>query len=166
MLGVDPGTSATGYGLVAHESGSYRLVECGVIRPTSSDPLARKLVDIHDGLREVLGRHEPDLVAVEGIFYGRNARTAAVLGHARGVAVMTAALEGIEVVEYSPSRIKNAVVGSGRADKEQVGYMVQKHLGLREPPSPSDAADGCAAALCHLLVGTGPLAEKAREESA
>lgn len=155
---MDPGTSATGYGLVARESGSFRLLECGVIRPTSSEPLARKLVEIHDGLREVLGRHDPDLVAIEGIFYGRNARTAAVLGHARGVAVLTAALGGLEVAEYSPSRIKNAVVGSGRASKEQVGYMVQKHLGLQEPPSPSDAADGCAAALCHLLVGTGPLA--------
>lgn len=158
---MDPGTSATGYGLVSREGGSFRLVECGVIRPSSSEPLARKLVEIHDGLVEVLGRHEPELVSVEGIFYGRNARTAAVLGHARGVVVMTAALEGLEVMEYSPSRIKNAVVGSGNATKEQVAYMVQKHLGLREAPSPSDAADGCAAALCHLLVGTGPLARRA-----
>lgn len=160
VLGVDPGTSATGYGLVTREAGTFRLVECGVIRPTSSGPLARKLVEIHEGLLEVLDRHEPDLVAVEGIFYGRNARTAAVLGHARGVAVMTAALGGLEVAEYSPSRIKNAVVGSGNATKDQVGYMVQRHLGLSEPPSPSDAADGCAAALCHLLVGTGPLARR------
>lgn len=155
---MDPGTTATGYGLVIRESGSYRLVECGVIRPDGSDPLARKLVDIHEGLREVLERLEPEAVAVEGVFYGQNARTAAVLGHARGVAVMTAALGGCRVAEYSPSRIKKAVVGSGNATKEQVGWMVKKHLGLAEPPSPSDAADGCAAALCHHLVGTGPLA--------
>lgn len=157
---MDPGTTATGYGLVAREDGAYRLLECGVIRPTSSDPLARKLVDIHEGLREVLDRLGPQAVAVEGVFYGQNARTAAVLGHARGVAVMTAALHGCQVAEYSPSRIKKAVVGSGNATKEQVGWMVKKQLGLAEPPSPSDAADGCAAALCHHLVGTGPLAER------
>lgn len=162
---MDPGTAATGYGLVSRESGSFRLLECGVIRPDSSASLSRKLVEIHDGLREVLERNAPEAVAIEGIFYGRNARTAAVLGHARGVAVMTVALEGLEVAEYSPSRIKNAVVGTGRASKEQVGYMVQKHLGLREPPAPSDAADGCAAALCHLLVGTGPLADGVGEGS-
>lgn len=154
---MDPGTTATGYGLVVREGGSCRLVECGVIRPSASDPLARKLLDIHEGLREVLDRLGPEAVAVEGVFYGQNARTAAVLGHARGVAVMTAALHGCEVAEYSPSRIKKAVVGSGNATKEQVGWMVKKQLGLAEPPSPSDAADGCAAALCHHLVGTGPL---------
>lgn len=155
---MDPGTTATGYGLVVREDGSCRLLECGVIRPTGSDPLARKLLEIHEGLREVLERLAPDAVAVEGVFYGQNARTAAVLGHARGVAVMTAALHGCEVAEYSPSRIKKAVVGSGNATKEQVAWMVKKQLSLAEPPSPSDAADGCAAALCHHLVGTGPLA--------
>ena len=155
---MDPGTTATGYGLVVRDGGAHRLVECGVVRPTSSDPLARKLLDIHEGLRDVMERLEPEAVAVEGVFYGQNARTAAVLGHARGVAIMTAALHGCEVAEYSPSRIKKAVVGSGNATKEQVGWMVKKQLGLAEPPSPSDAADGCAAALCHHLVGTGPLA--------
>lgn len=160
VLGVDPGTTATGYGLVAREEGSFRLLECGVVRPDSGDPLARKLVQIHEGLVEVLERLEPEVVAVEGIFYGQNARTAAVLGHARGVAVMTAALHGGEVAEYSPSRIKKAVVGTGTASKEQVGWMVKKHLGLAEVPSPSDAADGCAAALCHLLVGTGAVARE------
>jgi crossover junction endodeoxyribonuclease RuvC len=160
VLGVDPGTSATGYGLVARQKGGYRLEECGVIRPTSGDPLAGRLVEIHRALAEVLERLEPEAVAVEGVFYGQNARTAAVLGHARGVAVMTAALRGGQVAEYSPSRIKKAVVGTGNATKEQVGYMVKKHLGLKEPPSPSDAADGCAAALCHLIVGTGAIARR------
>jgi len=157
---VDPGTTATGYGLVVRRDGGFRLEECGVVRPDSDAPLAQKLVDIHRGLREVLERLEPDTVAVEGIFYGRNARTAAVLGHARGVAVMTAADLGAELHEYSPSRIKNAVVGSGNASKEQVAFMVKKHLALAEAPEPADAADGCAAALCHLLVGTGPVAER------
>jgi len=155
---VDPGTTVTGYGLVAGDAGSFELLECGVVRPDPDGDLTRKLVDIHRGLDGVLERWDPEVVAVEGIFYGRNARTAAVLGHARGVVVMTAGLRELEVAEYSPSRIKNAVVGSGNASKEQVGYMVRKHLSLKEAPSPADAADGCAAALCHLLVGTGPLA--------
>lgn len=159
---MDPGTTATGYGLVVRADGGFRLEECGVVRPDGDAALARKLVEIHRGLREVLERLEPDTVAVEGIFYGRNARTAAVLGHARGVAVMTAADLGAELHEYAPSRIKNAVVGSGNASKEQVAYMVKKHLSLAEAPEPADAADGCAAALCHLLVGTGPLAERER----
>ncbi|HKK08491.1 MAG TPA: crossover junction endodeoxyribonuclease RuvC, partial [Gemmatimonadota bacterium] len=96
--------------------------------------------------------------AVEDIFQGRNARTAAVLGHARGVILLTLALRELDVAEYPPATIKKAVVGNGNAGKEQVAFMVQQHLGLREPPEPADAADGCAAALCHLLVGTGPLA--------
>lgn len=157
---MDPGTTVTGYGLVAGDAGSFELLECGVVRPDPDGELAEKLVDIHRGLDGVLERWDPEAVAVEGIFYGRNARTAAVLGHARGVVVMTAALRELEVAEYSPSRIKNAVVGSGNASKEQVGYMVRKHLSLKEAPSPADAADGCAAALCHLLVGTGPLARR------
>lgn len=156
---MDPGSVVTGYGLVVRGESGFRLEECGVVRPASDAALAEKLVDIHRGLEEVLERCEPEVVSVEGIFYGRNARTAAVLGHARGVAVMTAALHRAEVAEYSPSRIKNAVVGTGNASKEQVAFMVKKHLSLREAPSPADAADGCAAALCHLLVGTGPLSE-------
>lgn len=159
VLGVDPGTSATGYGFVTPDGRGYRLMECGVIRPDSSGSLASRLVEIHRGLREVMERLGPSCVVVEGVFHGRNARTAAVLGHARGVAVMTAALYDVEVVEYPPAQIKKAVVGRGNASKEQVGFMVKKHLQLREVPSPDDAADGCAAALCHLITGTGPLAE-------
>lgn len=160
VLGIDPGTHATGYGLVSREAGDLRLEECGVVRAGGSDPLARRLVDIHRGLKDVMERLEPDCVAVEGVFYGQNSRTAAVLGHARGVAVMTVALHDVEVAEYPPAQIKKAVVGNGNASKEQVGFMVQKRLGLKEPPEPSDAADGCAAALCHLLLGTGPLARE------
>ena len=138
--------------------GSFRLVECGVVRPDASAPLPRRLVEIHQALSSVVDRLEPTCVAVEDIFQGRNARTAAVLGQARGVILLTVALRRLEVAEYPPASIKKAVVGNGNAAKEQVAFMVQRHLGLREPPEPADAADGCAAALCHLLVGTGPLA--------
>jgi len=158
VLGVDPGSAATGYGLVARVDGSLRLVECGVVRTDASAPLPDRLRDIHEGLGAVLDRLDPTCVAVEDIFQGRNARTAAVLGHARGVILLTLALRELDVAEYPPATIKKAVVGNGNAGKEQVAFMVQQHLGLREPPEPADAADGCAAALCHLLVGTGPLA--------
>lgn len=159
-MGVDPGSNATGYGLVESEEGDYRLRECGVIRPSGSDDLPARLVEIHRGLLEVLQRLDPDCVAVEGIYHGRNSRTAAVLGHARGVVVMTLAREGLDVAEYAPAEIKKAVVGTGSASKEQVAYMVRKHLNLAEPPTPSDAADGCAAALCHLFLGARPLASR------
>ena len=150
ILGVDVGTATTGYGVVAHErGGAVSLVECGVIRTAAGSPLATRLRAIFDGMGEVLDRHEPSVVAVEGIFYGRNARTAVILGHARGAILVAAALRGLDVVEYSPAEVKNAVVGTGRAGKEQVQYMVQQLLRLRTPPRPSDAADAVAVALCH-----------------
>lgn len=154
VLGVDPGTRATGYGLVEGDARRPRLLECGVIRP-SAQGMPQRLADIHRGVLELIDRLEPSCVAVEGVFTGRNARTAMLLGHARGVAVLAAALRGVEVREYPPAAIKKAVVGRGGATKRQVGLMVQQHLRLREPPRPDDAADGCAAALCHLLHDAG-----------
>lgn len=156
VLGVDPGTRITGYGVVDGDARRPRLVECGVIRPRDDGGLPTRLVDIHRGLLAVIDRLEPTCVVVEGIYHGRNSRTAGVLGHARGVAVLAAALRGLPVVEYPPAEIKKAVVGSGGAAKDQVGYMVQRHLRLKEPPAPPDAADGCAAALCHLFRGAMP----------
>jgi crossover junction endodeoxyribonuclease RuvC len=154
VLGVDPGTRATGYGLVERTGAGHRLLECGVIRPRLKNDLAGRLVEIHTGLLELIDRLEPECVAVEGVFTGRNARTAMVLGHARGVLVLAAALRSVPVYEYPPREVKKRVVGTGAATKAQVGFMVQKHLRLREAPSPADAADGCAIALCHLLKGS------------
>lgn len=154
VLGIDPGTRATGYGFVAREGPDHRLLECGVIRPRKNAELADRLVEIHTGLLELIDRLEPHCVAVEGVFTGRNARTAMVLGHARGVLVLAAALRSVPVYEYPPREVKKRVVGTGAATKAQVGFMVQKHLRLREAPRPADAADGCAIALCHLLKGT------------
>ncbi len=159
VLGVDPGVRATGYGVVDRTNGQLQLVECGVVRPTPTLSLAGRLAEIHHGLVEVLERHSPSCVAVEDVFYGRNARTASVLGHARGVILMTAASRHVDVAEYPAAEIKKAVTGHGSATKTQVAYMVQKLLGLVEPPAPADAADGCAAAICHFLHGVGPVAE-------
>ncbi len=150
VLGVDPGTAATGYGVVVRsDGGAVSLVECGVVRTEASASLPRRLREIFEGIAELADRHAPDVVAVEDVFYGRNVRTTIVLGHARAAVMLAAALRDIEVAEYSASAVKNAIVGRGRAGKEQVQYMVQRLLRLKEPPRPHDAADGVAVALCH-----------------
>jgi crossover junction endodeoxyribonuclease RuvC len=154
ILGIDPGTAATGYGVVARRPGGrITLVECGVIRTASSDPLAQRIRDIHEGIVELIGRHGPSAVVVEDVYHGKNARTALVLGHTRGAILLAAALRELPLAEYTAVEIKKAVVGTGRATKDQVAYMVQQQLRLREPPAPSDAADGVAAALCHCMAG-------------
>jgi crossover junction endodeoxyribonuclease RuvC len=150
VLGVDPGTGVTGYGVVSAADRSPTLIECGAIRPTAGRPLAERLLEIFDGLTAVIDRTRPDVLCVEGVFYGRNVQTTLVLGHARGAALLSAAARGIPVTEYTPAEVKNVVVGTGSASKEQVAFMVQKHLSLEEPPTPQDAADGVALALCHI----------------
>jgi len=156
VVGVDPGTAVTGFGVVSRGAGgALSLLECGVIRTVARGPLAERLREIHLGLAEVIRRHAPDAVAVEGVFYAKNVRTSVVLGHARGVALLAAALHDVPVAEYPPAEVKSAVVGVGRATKEQVGLMVQRLLRLREPPRPHDAADAVAVALCHCYRGDG-----------
>lgn len=157
ILGIDPGTAVTGYGVVARsDDGAVRLSECGVIRTSSRAPLAERLRDIYEGVTELMDRHSPTCVAVEGVFFGKNVRSAVVLGHARGAVLVAAALSQRAVAEYAPSEVKSAIVGNGRATKEQVQFMTQKLLRLREPPKPDDAADGVAVALCHCFRGFGP----------
>lgn len=154
VIGVDPGAAVTGYGVVARAGdGAVSLIECGVVRTEAHTPLPARLRQIHDGLAEVLSRHAVDAMAVEGVFYARNARTSIILGHARGAALLAATLRDLPVFEYAPAEVKSAVVGTGRATKEQVQFMVQRALRLRTPPAPADAADGVAIALCHCSVG-------------
>jgi len=157
VLGVDPGTAVTGYGVVVRKgAGSLLLLECGVIRTSPRTPLANRIREIFQGVQEILHRFTPVAVAVEDVFQGRNVRSALTLGHARGAILLAAALRDIPIAEYSPAEIKKAVVGTGQATKEQVGFMVQHQLRLRSAPAPADAADGVATALCHCLVGTFP----------
>jgi crossover junction endodeoxyribonuclease RuvC len=152
VLGVDPGTGLTGYGVVESREGMPpRLIECGVIRTRPSDALAARLRLIHDELLGVVDRLEPEAVAVEGIFTSRNVRSAIVLGHTRGVILLAAAERGLPVAEYSPALVKKTVVGRGAALKPQVGFMVAHLLRLKAAPRPADAADGVAIALTHLL---------------
>ena len=156
VLGIDPGTAVTGYGVVRRSPGGrVVLLECGVIRTAASEPLPHRIREIFQGIQEVIQRFRPRAVSVEDVFQGKNVRSALTLGHARGAILLAAALQEIAIAEYSPREIKSAVVGTGNATKAQVGYMVQKQLRLREPPSPADAADGVAAALCHCLAPMG-----------
>ena len=163
VLGVDPGTAATGYGVVVEgDGGAVSLVECGVIRTTADDPIPARLRSISEGLTDVLRRHRPDVVAVESVFYGKNVKTTVLLGQTRGAILLTVAQHEVDVVDYSPAEIKNAMVGTGNATKEQVQYMVKKLLRLKEVPSPNDAADGVAVALCHVNTGLHPARLEAR----
>lgn len=157
VLGIDPGTAVTGYGLVETRAGrGPRLVECGVIRTSARNSLARRIREIHDEVSGLVHRHAPDAAAVETVFHGRNARSALTLGHARGAILLAFSLADVRVAEYAPAEIKKAVTGTGRATKDQVAYMVQHHLRLRDVPRPHDAADGVAVALCHCIIGDGP----------
>jgi len=152
VLGIDPGTAVTGYGVVKGDrGGSPRLIECGVIRTKPRDPLASRLQEIHSGVVELIQRHRPDALSIEDVFYARNVRTTVVLGHARGVILLAAANARIEIAEYPPAEIKKAVVGAGAATKEQVQFMVMRILRLKTPPQPSDASDGVAAALAYIM---------------
>lgn len=141
-----------GYGVVSGGAGRpTRLVECGVVRTSAGELLADRLAVIFEGVTELLRRHQPDAVAVEGLFHGRNARSALILGHARGVVLLAAARGGLTPAEISPAEVKRAVTGTGSASKAQVAAMVTRLLNLAAAPSPADAADGVAIALTHCL---------------
>lgn len=153
VLGVDPGTQVTGYGVVrAGHGGSMALVECGVIRTQARDPLPARLQQIHDGITSVITKHHPDVLSIEDVFYARNVRTTVTLGHARGVILLAGQQHGLRVHELAPAAIKKAVVGAGAATKEQVQFMLTRLLRLKSAPKPSDAADGVAAA-CAFAMG-------------
>lgn len=151
ILGIDPGLHITGYGIIETLSGQApKLITYGHIRTNSKESLAERLQKIYAGLSEVIEKHNPGMVSIESIFYADNVKTAIVMGHARGAAILAAVNSGAEVNEYSPREIKMSVVGSGSAAKTQVGFMVRNILKLREPIEPDDASDALAAALCHF----------------
>jgi crossover junction endodeoxyribonuclease RuvC len=153
VLGLDPGTATTGYGVVELAASATRLVECGVVRTSSASPLERRLAEIYEAVTDIIARHRPDAIAVESVFVSRNPRSALVLGHARGAALLAAAKAGIPVSEYAPAMVKKTVVGAGAATKTQVQKMTARLLRLAAPPTPNDAADGVAIALTHCMRG-------------
>jgi crossover junction endodeoxyribonuclease RuvC len=157
VLGIDPGTAITGYGVVRGEPfGSLTLVECGVIRTSARDPLPVRLREIYEDVIALIERHRPEALAVEDVFYSRNVRTTVVLGHARGVVLLAGEQASIPVHEYPPAEIKKAVVGTGAATKDQVQFMLTRLLRLKTPPQPSDAADAAAVALAHIMSARIP----------
>ena len=163
VLGIDPGTASTGYGVVKGDGlGLVSLVECGVIRTRSRDPLPSRLLEIFEGVTELLQRHKPDALSVEDVFYAKNVRTTVVLGHARGVVLLAGQQASVSIHEIPPTEIKKAVVGNGHATKEQVQFMLTRLLRLKSVPQPSDAADGVAAALACLMAARTPSLSRSR----
>ena len=161
MLGIDCGGEVTGYGVV-EQDGDGRLlhVTSGAIKLSLRDPLAMRLSHLFSELRTVIQIHRPEVAAIEDVFYALNAKTALKLGQVRGVAMLTASSCGLEVAEYAPLTIKSAVVGYGKAEKQQVQQMVARLLGLSQPPQPADVADALAIAICHLHTSATMLRQK------
>ena len=155
VFGIDPGSERTGYGCVETDGRRHRLVTCGAIAASAGDSFPARLARIHRELLARLSECQPELVVVENVFYAANARSALKLGHARGVAILAAVEAGCEVREYTPAEVKRAVVGYGRADKRQVQQMIKLLLGLDKVPTPHDAADALAVAICHVHSSGG-----------
>ena len=151
VIGIDPGTAITGYGLVREgEDGSLALVDYGAIVTPSDQPLNLRLLELYRRLKELLLLHRPDSGAVEKLFFARNVRTALAVGQARGVVLLALAETKVPLGEYTPLEVKQAVAGYGKADKNHVQQMVRALLGLAEVPYPDDAADALAIAICHV----------------
>ncbi|KRT63873.1 MAG: Holliday junction endonuclease RuvC [Chloroflexi bacterium CSP1-4] len=148
VLGIDPGTAMTGYGLVERTGSRLRAIDYGCLETPSTMELPQRLLLIQQGIADLIETHRPDLVAVERLFFNKNVQTAFAVGQARGVALLTAAQFGLAVHEYGPHEVKMAVTGYGRAEKAQVQRMVQTVLGLAVLPRPDDAADALAIAIC------------------
>lgn len=147
-MGVDPGTAITGFGIIRAEGDRLELIDYGSIRTEAGEAMTHRLRDIHSAVSHLIAQHEPELLAVEELFFSRNVTTAIAVGQARGVILLSAALAGVELVEFKPPQVKQAVTGYGRADKQQVQAMIKNILGLREIPKPDDAADALAIAIC------------------
>jgi crossover junction endodeoxyribonuclease RuvC len=149
VVGIDPGTATTGYGVIEESAGRLRLIAYGTICTPADMPMPRRLLALHQQLTELLALHMPQTAAVESLFFQKNVRTALSVGQARGAALLTLAEGEIPVSEYTPLEVKQAVTGYGGAEKRQVQIMVRTILGLADLPKPDDAADALAVAICH-----------------
>ena len=157
ILGIDPGFAIVGFGLVETAGGRQRLVNCGAITTPAGDPLPARLLQIADDMDLLLERFKPEAMAVEELFFTNNITTGIGVAQARGVILLAAEKRGVPIFEYSPSQVKQAVVGYGKAEKRQVMDMTRRLLGLAAPPKPDDAADAVAVALCHARSFTSRL---------
>ncbi len=150
VLGIDPGTLTSGYGIVAEEDHKLFHVASGGISPSAKQPFPKRLKKIYDELTKVIDQYRPHVIVVEDLFVSKNIKSALKLGHSRGIALLAAVNMGLPVYEYSPLEVKQAVVGNGKAEKKQVQLMVKTLLELPKIPYPVDAADALAAAICHI----------------
>jgi crossover junction endodeoxyribonuclease RuvC len=150
IMGIDPGLAKSGYGIIHKNGNDCSAIKYGVIETGSRLPMSERLKLLYQEFYKLIQSYKPDSVAVEELFFNRNAKTVIAVGQARGVAILTAALSDIRVYEYTPLQVKQAVVGYGRADKTQVQQMIKTFLNLEVIPKPDDAADALAVALCHL----------------
>ncbi|WP_066634913.1 crossover junction endodeoxyribonuclease RuvC [Desulfolucanica intricata] len=155
IMGVDPGTAITGFGLINYQGNRFSAIEYNCIKTPPKIPLAERLLILYREMEKVINKYRPDRFAVEKLFFNKNTRTALAVGHARGVVFLLGARAGLKIYEYTPLEVKQAVVGYGRADKQQVQYMVKTILGLSAVPKPDDVADALAVAICHAHFGTG-----------
>ena len=153
ILGIDPGTATTGYGLIEEKSGKLALVDYGVIITEPKMTLEQRLERLYDQLGDIIDEYNPDEIAVEQLFFSNNVKTAMAVGQARGVILLATQKAGVPMSEYTPNQVKNGICGYGAADKKQVQKMVQMLLNLTELPQPDDAADALAIAICHASAG-------------
>lgn len=152
IIGIDPGTGILGFGVIDSKAGKSTLVDAGVVRTKVHQPLDERLEEIFTSLQEIIEETKPAVMVIEKLFFAQNVTTAISVSHARGVAMLAGKLSGLEIVEYTPLQIKQALTGYGRADKKQMQEMVRIMLGLKDVPKPDDCADALAAAICHTTA--------------
>ncbi|NLC42750.1 MAG: crossover junction endodeoxyribonuclease RuvC, partial [Clostridiales bacterium] len=151
--GIDPGMAIMGYGVIESDSYDMKLIDYGTVTTPSTMDTPQRLLTIYNSVEELVNKYSPDAIAYEELFFNQNVKTALIIGHARGAAVVAGAKQGLDLFEYTPLQVKQAVVGYGRADKHQVQSMVKLLLHLKEIPKPDDAADALAVAICHCNSG-------------
>lgn len=153
VIGVDPGIAILGYGVIEYKGNKFSAIDYGAITTHSDLDLPHRLKVVYDQLYRIIDKYKPQEFAIEELFFNKNVKTAMTIGHARGVAILSASNYGIPVYEYTPLQVKQGVVGYGRADKKQIQQMVKVLLGLKEIPKPDDVADALAIAMCHCHSG-------------
>ena len=150
ILGIDPGLTKTGFGLISIAEDEPKIIDFGVIQPNKEDNLSKRLYTIYLDMEELIKIFSPTILSIEDVFYGRNVKSALLLGQARGIAMLCAAKNNIPVFEYSAKKVKQSVTGNGNADKVQLQYMIKQIFKLRDLPKPLDASDAIGIALCHF----------------
>lgn len=149
ILGIDPGIAITGYGVINFEGNKFKVIDYGAALTAAGQPLPERLQSLYNQLTRVIEQHKPNAFAIEELFFAKNVKTALTVGHGRGVSVLCAAQAGLDIFEYTPLQVKQALVGYGRADKKQIQQMTKVILNLNEIPKPDDVADALAIAICH-----------------